>query len=127
LSDARFLNAGFHHNGTVWLLKPNFEKIRASIFFLWKSRSWRLCYVKVCAYRQLVFPFPKFRDEADRLLHYILTKHGDDMRNENSMDNVLTYGSTRAALMSNEANEFLCTGFESGPIDLREKSLDVKN
>jgi hypothetical protein len=100
LRDARFLNAGFHHNGSVWLLKPNFEKIRASIFFLWKSRSWRLCYVKVCAYRQLVFPFTKYRDEADRLLAYILAKHGDDMVNEFSMDQTVTYGSCRASLMS---------------------------
>jgi hypothetical protein len=122
LSDARFLNAGFHHNGSVWLLKPNFEKIRASIFFLWKSRSWRLCYVKVCAYRQLVFPFIKYRDEADRLLAYILQKHGDDMVNEKSMDGTLTYGSCRAALMPDEQNEFLCTGFEGGSVDPREKT-----
>lgn len=114
LIDARFLNAGFHHNGSTWVLKPNFEKIRASIFFLWKSRSWRLCYVKVCAYRQLVFPFAQYRDEADRLLQYILSKHGDDMVNEKVMDPVITYGSTRAALMSNEQNEFLCTGHEGG-------------
>jgi len=73
-----------------------------------------------------VFPFIKYRDEADRLLSYILAKHGDDMVNELSMDLTVTYGSCRASLMSDEQNEFLCTGFESGSVTTESTLLDVK-
>jgi len=114
LRDAKFLNAGFELRGTAWYFKPNFEKIRASIFFLWKARSWRLAYVKVCAYRQLVFPFKEYRREADRMLKYILDNHDNDMRNETVMDDRITYAGARGSLMSDRDNEFLCTGYESG-------------
>jgi len=113
LRDAVFLNAGFYWSGSMWYFRPNFDKIRASIFFLWKSRSWRLAYVKVCAYRQLVFPFLTYRREADRMLSYILKYHGDEMRHEHSMDSRITYASARASLMSDEENYFLTTGLES--------------
>jgi len=113
LRDARFLNAGFHWSGTTWYFEPNFEKLRASIFFLWKSRSWRLAYVKVCAYRQLVYPYVQYRQEADRLLKYITDNHDHDMRDEIAFDSTLTYGSTRLSLMSDRDSEFLHTGFET--------------
>jgi hypothetical protein len=122
LQDARFLNAGFHWSGATWYFEPNFEKIRASIFFLWKSRSWRLAYVKVCAYRQLVYPYERYRREADRLLKYILDNHEDDMRNEHSLDLTLPYASARASLMSDRDNEFLHTGFEGS----QPRSLAVR-
>jgi len=113
LADAVFLNAGFHWSGHMWYFRPNFDKVRASIFFLWKSRSWRLAYVKVCAYRQLVFPFPKHRHEADRMLQYIIANHDDEMKNEVQMNERITYASARASLMSDEENRFLTTGLES--------------
>lgn len=113
LRDAVFLNAGFHWSGLMWYFRPNYDKIRASIFFLWKSRSWRLAYVKVCAYRMMVFPFVEYRREADRLLRYIIEKHGDEMRNEHSMDSKITYHSAIASLMTDEENHFLTTGLES--------------
>jgi len=112
LKDARFLNAGFYRSASMWYFMPNFEKIRASIFFVFKSRSWRLTYVKVCAYRQLVFPYKVYRDEADRFLRYIIRHHDDDMRNEHSMDSKITYASARASLMSDADNQFLCAGLE---------------
>jgi hypothetical protein len=112
LRDARFLNAGFWWSGSMWYFKPNFDKVRASIFFLWKSRSWRLAYVKVCAYRQLVYPYKLYRDEADRLLRYIITNHDDDMRNEKQLDATLSYESTRASLLSDARTEFLHSGAE---------------
>jgi hypothetical protein len=124
LVGARFLNAGFHYSGTMWYFMPNFEKIRASIFFVFKARSWRLAYVKVCAYRQLVFPFQTYRAEADRFLKYIIEKHDNDMKNEVSMDSKITYASARASLMSDAENQFLCGGLESFPAvssnDVRE-------
>jgi len=113
LKDAVFLNAGFHWSGAMWYFRPNFDKIRASIFFLFKSRSWRLSYVKVCAYRMMVFPFPEYRREADRMLSFIITKHGDEMKHEASMDTKITYQSAMASLMSDEENHFLTTGLES--------------
>jgi len=112
IRDAVFLNAGFHWSGLMWYFRPNYDKIRASIFFLWKSRSWRLAYVKVCAYRMMVFPFAEYRREADRLLKYIVDKHGDEMKNEHSMDSKITYASALASLMSDEENHFLTTGLE---------------
>jgi len=128
LTDARFLNAGFHQGATMWYFKPNFEKIRASIFFLWKSRSWRLAYVKVCAYRQLVFPYALYRREADRMLAHIVRFHDDDMKNEVQMDSVISYASTRASLMSDFDNEFLHSGFEGGcpnPLEIGMESRRV--
>jgi hypothetical protein len=112
IRDAVFLNAGFHWSGLMWYFRPNYDKIRASIFFLWKSRSWRLAYVKVCAYRMMVFPFAEYRREADRLLKYIVDKHGDEMKNEHSMDSKITYASALASLMTDEENHFLTTGLE---------------
>lgn len=126
LTDARFLNAGFHRGSTTWYFKPNFEKIRASIFFLWKSRSWRLAYVKVCAYRQLVFPYELYRREADRMLSYIVTHHDDCMLGEHSMDSVISYTSARASLMSDADNEFLHSGFEVGDPVPRECVMESR-
>jgi hypothetical protein len=112
LADAVFLNAGFHWTGSMWLFRPNFDKIRASVLFLFKAKSWRLCYVKVCAYRQLCFPYPEYRAEADKMLGYIYRHHDDEMRGETAMDARITYESARAALMNDSENRFLCTGLE---------------
>lgn len=112
LSEASFLNAGFHRTELVWFMRPNFDKLRASILFNWKSRSWRLTYVKVCAYRMLVFPFERYRVEADAMLDYILRHHDDDMRREASMDSKITYYSALASRMSDKDNRWLVSGFE---------------
>jgi len=112
LDDAHFLNAGFHRSGGMWFFRPNFDKIRASVFFLFKAKSWRLCYVKVCAYRQLVWPFDAYRQEADRFLQYISTHHDNEMRNEVHMDSRLSYEAARSALMSDAENRFLHSGLE---------------
>lgn len=113
LFDAKFLNAGFHRAAMLWYMRPNFEKIRASILFNWKSRSWRLTYVKVCAYRMLVYPFQVYRAEADGMLDYILRVHAEDMRSEHSMDSRVTYAAALAARMPDRENEWLCSGMES--------------
>lgn len=112
LSESSFLNAGFHRVIEMWYMRPNFDKLRASILFNWKSRSWRLTYVKVCAYRMLVFPFERYRVEADAMLDYILRHHDDDMRREASMDSKITYFSALAARMSDSDNRFLVSGLE---------------
>lgn len=114
LSGAKFLNAGFHRGDTGWLFRPNFDKIRASILFLWKARSWRYCWVKICAYRQLVYPYADYRAEADRMLRYIERHHDKDMRMEVQHDSALTYASCKASLMPNAQNEFLSMGYEGG-------------
>jgi len=114
LSESSFLNAGFHRVIEMWYMRPNFDKLRASILFNWKSRSWRLTYVKVCAYRMLVFPFERYRVEADAMLDYILRHHDDDMRREASMDSKITYFSALAARMSDSDNRFLVSGLEGG-------------
>jgi hypothetical protein len=113
LFDAKFLNAGFHRAAMLWYMRPNFEKIRASILFNWKSRSWRLTYVKVCAYRMLVYPFQVYRAEADGMLDYILRVHAEDMRTEQAMDSRITYAAALSARMSDRDNEWLCSGMES--------------
>jgi hypothetical protein len=112
LSESSFLNAGFHRTGLVWYMRPNFDKLRASILFNWKSRSWRLTYVKVCAYRMLVFPFERYRVEADAMLNYITQHHEDDMRRETSMDSKITYASALASRMSDRDNRWLVSGLE---------------
>jgi hypothetical protein len=112
LSDSSFLNAGFHRTELMWYMRPNFDKLRASILFNWKSRSWRLTYVKVCAYRMLVFPFERYRVEADAMLNYIAQHHEDDMRRETSMDSKITYVSALASRMSDRDNRWLVSGLE---------------
>lgn len=112
LFDSSFLNAGFHFTGVMWYMRPNFDKLRASILFNWKSRSWRLTYVKVCAYRMLVFPFERYRVEADAMLDYISRNHDEDMRRETSMDSKITYVSALASRMSDRDNRWLISGLE---------------
>jgi hypothetical protein len=113
LKDSTFLNAGFHRGMMMWYMRPNFDKLRSSILFNWKSRSWRLCYVKVCAYRMLVFPFERYRTEADAMLDYILRHHQDEMRRESSMDSKITFASALASRMSDKDNRWLISGLES--------------
>jgi hypothetical protein len=122
LADSSFLNAGFHRSALVWYMRPNFDKLRASILFNWKSRSWRLTYVKVCAYRMLVFPFERYRAEADAMLDYILRHHDEDMRHEMSMDSKITYFSALAARMSDRDNLWLVSGLEGRAGGSRESS-----
>lgn len=112
LSESSFLNAGFHRTELMWYMRPNFDKLRSSILFNWKSRSWRLTYVKVCAYRMLVFPFERYRVEADAMLDYVTRHHDDDMRRETSMDSKITYFSALASRMSDRDNRWLVSGLE---------------
>jgi len=79
---------------------------------LFKSNSWRLAFVKVCAYRKLVYPFKAYRKEADRMLQYIRAKHDSDMRNEKSMDDKISYSAALANQMSDQDNMFLLSGVE---------------
>jgi hypothetical protein len=113
LQDSAFLNAGFYYSNGMWFMRPNFDKMRASIFYLFKSKSWRLAYVKVCSYRMMCYAFKKYRDEADALLDYILKNHRVDMEREKSMDDKISYFSAISARMSDRDNEFLLTGKES--------------
>lgn len=127
LSEAKFLNAGFSFQSGFWFMAPNFEKIRASVFYLFKSNSWRLAYVKVCAYRKLCFPFLRQREEADIMLRFIRIRHDLDMRREHSMDDKITYLGALANYMPDHDNLFLLTGQECAQHGTHHESIAALN
>lgn len=115
LSEGTFLNTGFVWlpERKFWLPKPNFDKIRSNIYFNFKEKSWRLAYVKCCAYRKLGWAFPAIREEADALLNWISLTKLEEMKAEVRMDEKITFHAALAQRMSDEENEFLIFGDES--------------
>jgi len=107
-----FLSNGFvkDSNKGCYIFRPNFDKLMSGILFWFKQSSWRLCFVKLCSARKLVYAFPEWRQEVDYLLQYCLDRHNDDMVRENKLDELLTYESVLANLMSNYENEMLIYG-----------------
>lgn len=81
--------------------------------------------MKVCAYRMLVFPFERYRVEADAMLDYILRHHQDDMRRETSMDSKITFASALASRMSDKDNRWLISGMESSGGNMRKDETAV--
>lgn len=114
LSSARFLNMGFvfDQGRQFWMFQPNFEKLRASIYYHFKNRSWRLCFAKLCAMRVLVYPYYEYRLEIDRLIAYVVTEHEQDMINEMHMNDVLTYTAAKCQYKDDKQIEFLIYGDE---------------
>jgi hypothetical protein len=115
LSSARFLNMGFvfDQGRQFWMFQPNFEKLRASIYYHFKNRSWRLCFAKLCAMRTLVYPYYEYRLEIDRLIAYVVTEHEQDMINEMHMNDVLTYTAAKCQYKDDKQIEFLIYGDEN--------------
>nr|UQB75991.1 RNA-dependent RNA polymerase [Flumine Astrovirus 9] len=94
----------------MWIQRNNWEKIIANVYFNFKSRSWRLAFVKLCACRQIFFAFDDKKAQIDYLLNYILVHHDEDMKNENCKE--LTYEQARAQYMLDSQNKFLIFGTE---------------
>lgn len=110
LSDSIFLNNSFLYINNVFVPKPNFEKLRANIYWHFKKHSWRLCYVKVCAYRVLAWNFPDFRNEAELILVYIIKNYDQLMQSE--VNELVSYYSARAAYLPAAQIDFMWFGNE---------------
>jgi hypothetical protein len=116
LEAGKFVNSEFVKIGQTWFPKPNAEKIKANIYFYFKSRSWRLTFVKVCALRVLNWNFPKQRKEAEDIIRWIVNHRDHHMRHEYTMDSKISYESAKAAYLPKQQIEFLWSGNESGLI-----------
>jgi hypothetical protein len=112
IEECTFLSNGFAWDSDhgCYIFRPNFDKLMSGILFWFKRSSWRLCFVKLCAARKLVYAFPEWRQEIDFLISYCLSQHNDDMVAENRLDELLTYESVISNLMSNPQNELLIYG-----------------
>jgi hypothetical protein len=110
-----FLNSGVHLKNGVYYPKANFEKIRANIYYNFKKNSWRLAYVKCCAYRVLAWFYDKERNEAEELIRYIDKHHKNAMKNEQVPE--LTELSARAAYLPPSQIEFMWSGNESATVE----------
>jgi hypothetical protein len=110
IQNAVFLNSGFKMYRNLWLPVPNFDKIRANILFNFKKNSWRLAYVKCCAYRTLAWPYPEFRKEADAMCNYIRKYKKFELEAEELPS--LTYFATVQTYLEPATLNFLWTGNE---------------
>jgi len=112
IEDCTFLSNGFVFDKTkgCYIFKPNFDKLMSGILFWFKKSSWRLCFVKLCSVRKLVYAFSEWRQEVDYLIQYCLSRHNEDMIREDRIDDLLSYDSVIANLMSNHENEMLIYG-----------------
>jgi len=117
-----FCNNMFVYIDGMYLPKPNFEKIRTNIYFHFKKHSWRLAYIKVCAYRVLAWMFKEYRDEAEMLCRYILEKHGMEMVNEQNLD--VSLHSARNAYLKPDQVDFMWRGNESFVEPFCKRTLD---
>jgi len=113
LADCVFTNSEFSLQNGMWFPKPNFEKVKANVFFHFKAKSWRLSYVKCCALRILAWNFPEEREQAERLCAFILKKHQRAMEVEHSMDDKVSYHSAISAFLPSSQIDFLWSGNES--------------
>jgi len=109
--NAVFCNNRFVFSDGLYLPEPNFEKLRTNIYFHFKRHSWRLAYIKCCAYRTLAWMFPYYRKEAEGLCQWILTKKGKEMVVEVNPD--VTLHSARMSYLPPAQIEWLWRGDES--------------
>jgi len=114
LKDCSFTNCGFELINGKWLPRPNFDKIRASIYYNFKNKSWRFAYAKVNAYYVLSYYFPLYHQEAIELQRWILMKKDNIMKNfEGSLDDKLTYEAALSTRLEDSQIEFMWTGNEA--------------
>lgn len=114
LTSCKFVNSEFVKIGQFWYPKPNADKIKANIYFYFKSRSWRLTFVKVCALRVLFWNYPIERKEAEEMIKWIVDNRDHHMQTESTMDSKLTYHSAKAAYLPAAQISFMWQGDESG-------------
>lgn len=115
----KFLNQGVIKVRDVYYPSFNYEKIRANILYVWKSRSWRLTFVKCCAYRIMSYFSNVHWAESNIWCQYILDNHDQDMKNETRMDLVVTYKATISQYLTIDHIRFLWTGNECSYVKRR--------
>jgi hypothetical protein len=113
LADCVFTNSEFSLQNGRWYPKPNFEKVKANVFFHFKAKSWRLSYIKCCALRILAWNFTSEREQAERLCAFILKKYQRAMEVEHTMDDKVTYISAISAYLPSTQIDFLWSGNEA--------------
>jgi len=118
LKEATFLNSSFYFNELrrKWVPCPNFDKIRANVFYNFKNRSWRLTFVKICSLRKLGYAFDDVREECDYYLQWIMKNKEREMMHEKCEE--LTFYAALSSLMPNHENDFLVYGDENFSLGL---------
>lgn len=114
-----FLSANFSwdHEHHMFVNKPNYNKLLASILFYFKKKSWRLTYAKLCAALMLVWPFPEWRMQIQTMLNYVVTNYDIEMRNEKQIDDLIKYDQIKTLRMTPSELNFLIYGVESDDSD----------
>lgn len=118
LSECVFTNCEFVRFNNSYYPRGNFDKIKANIYYHFKASSWRLCYVKCCALRILAWNFIQEREEAERLIHWIVKNHDRDMRAETMIDDKVSYQSALASYLEPRQIQFMWDGLESASPEL---------
>jgi len=120
IHDVKFLNMGFFYVEQLgmFIFKPNFDKLLASILYYFKSKSWRLTLAKLYSIRILVYPYPKYLEQIDGYISYIWTKHDATLMGEENMDDKITYAQLKNLSLSPDQINFLIYGLESQKLPL---------
>lgn len=115
IKDVTFLNFGFVYveEMGMYIFRPNFDKLMASILYYFKSKSWRLTLAKLYSIRILFYPYKQYLNYVDKFIAYVLNKHDATLRGEKNMDEKITYAQLANLSMSTDDIRFLIYGCES--------------
>lgn len=113
--EAKIMNTNFtwDHNHSMFIPRPNFDKLFAGLFFYRKSNSWRLTYAKLCAMRILCYSFKKYLHDIDLYMSYVEQNFDTEMQNETWLDQVLSYQNLFTMRLPDATIESLIYGSES--------------
>jgi hypothetical protein len=127
LEQVPFLNSTFHYDEEygMYVFKPNYDKLLASVLFYFKKRSWRLTYAKLNAVYILVYPFPAWREQISALLTFVETNYDGEMKTEVKIDEMITYDQIRTLRLSDNMIRRLVYGHECHVTEQDETSWNI--
>jgi hypothetical protein len=116
LKNAKFLNFGFLWipQRSMYVFKPNYDKLFANLYFNRKSDSWRLTLAKLYALRVLCFADLSRRNELENMIAYIWDEHDSDLISEIFLESKIPYKTLRNMCLADDEIGFLLYGDESG-------------
>lgn len=116
ISKAKFLNFGFQwdHHKSMYIFRPNFDKMFAGLFFHRKSNSWRLTLAKLYALRVMCYAFADRRLELESYISYVWNHHENDLREEKFLDHKIPFDTLRTMHLRDDEILFLLYGLERG-------------
>jgi len=81
LEGSTFLSNVFHfdRNWKKWIAIPNYDKLRASLYYDFKEKNWPLVWAKTCALRTLCWHNKEIVRETDRIFDFIEKEHSREL------------------------------------------------